>query len=72
MKGKIAVIGDKNIVQVFKTFGADVFPSEHSIEDIAGKEYAVILTTENELYKTGDKPYPIILPIPNGVRHKAR
>jgi len=76
----IAVIGDKDTVLVFKALGMDVyFPNE----DVNSKEilkqlveygYHIILITEREAILAGDyiesladMPYPIILPIPDGV-----
>ncbi len=76
-EGKIAIIGNCDIVQVFKAIGIDTFPvdtkdeAERRIKEIE-KEYAIIYITENYaielnalLKKYEQKPYPIIVPIPS-------
>lgn len=77
---KIAVIGDKSVVLIFKSIGAEIFPFtkmhkvREVIKELAGKEEdAIILLTENlaaqleDFIKTfNDKPYPVILTIPSG------
>lgn len=76
-KDKIAIVGDKDIILVFKAIGIDVFPvlsaseAETIIKDIA-KDYALIYITENYakeldilLQRYESRPYPIIVPIPS-------
>jgi len=78
MNGKIAVIGDKDTVLVFKAVGASVyFDTEHDdikkrILELEEKEYGIIFITDScfakmeEFLKSYDqKPYPIIIPIPD-------
>jgi len=77
--GKTAIIGDKDIITVFKSVGFDIFPARepHKIKDIinslANKDYSIILITEREAEQVKDfintfriQPYPIILAIPDG------
>ena len=75
--GKIAVIGDKDLILAFKAIGMDVFSAEgaESAEKLVkklAKEYAIIFITEDlaekidqtlQRYKT--KAYPVIIPIPS-------
>ena len=76
-KGKIAVIGDKDLILAFKAIGMDVFSANNSLEaeklikKIEG-DYAIIFITENlveeltdviEKYKS--QAYPAIIPIPS-------
>lgn len=76
-KGKIAVIGDIDVVQLFKAIGMDTFSvcskeeTEFKIKEIE-KDYAVIYVTENYAIELTDlikkyekKAYPIIVPIPS-------
>jgi len=75
--GKIAVIGDKDLILAFKAIGMDVFSAdtaneaEKLVKSLA-KEYAIIFITEDlaqqidqllTKYKT--KAYPAIIPIPS-------
>ncbi|MEG1508949.1 MAG: V-type ATP synthase subunit F [Clostridia bacterium] len=75
--GKIAVIGDKDLILAFKAIGMDVF-SVNNIEETEkvikklAKEYAVIFVTEDIainaqdiIVKYKNKPYPAIIPIPS-------
>jgi V/A-type H+-transporting ATPase subunit F len=76
---RIAVMGSKDTVLIFKAVGMDVFFTDTAdprtvLEDLFDKEYAVILITERDAVLAGgliasvsDKPYPVILPIPDGV-----
>ena len=76
---KIAVIGDKDCVFVFKGLGVDVFSYTHPhkvrkiVKELVEKNYAIILITEREAEAAdvfdipGAGPYPIIVPIPNGI-----
>jgi len=76
----IAVVGDKDTVLAFKALGMDVyFPNEDNsaasiLKQLVEFGYHIILITEREAILAGDyiesladKPYPIILPIPDGV-----
>ena len=75
--GKIAVIGDKDLILAFKAIGMDVFSAdtdqeaEKLVKKLA-KDYAIIFITEDlaekidqllTKYKT--KAYPAIIPIPS-------
>ena len=79
---KIAVIGEKDVICVWKAVGAEIFPYTHAnkiketVKDLAAKQYKIILITENEaresndfLDEFSDQAYPIIIPIPNGVEN---
>ena len=76
----IAVVGDKDTVLVFKALGMDVyFPNEDTnstgiLKQLVEYGYHIILITEREAILAGDyiesladNPYPIVLPIPDGV-----
>ena len=78
---RIAVIGDKDVVTVFGALGIDVFPYtaaqkiRATIKELTEKEYSIIMITEKEaenvedlINRTKTEPYPIILPIPDGMR----
>ena len=75
--GKIAVIGDKDLILAFKAIGMDVFSAdtqdaaEKLVRKLA-KEYAIIFITEDLaqkidqlLMKYKTKAYPAIIPIPS-------
>lgn len=76
-QGKIAVIGDNDVVQLFESIGMDVFPVSNSDDVIdkikkIEKEYAVIYITENYAIELDDllnkyekNAYPIIVSIPS-------
>lgn len=78
-QGKIAVIGEKQIVTAFKTIGFDTFFADNvsSATDILRNlikdgGYAVIYITEDVAVKMDDtleilksRAYPIVLPIPS-------
>lgn len=77
MKTKIAAIGDKDIMLIFKAIGADVHPvTQHSqaaskIKQLAREGYGIIFITENiaaeldQLIKSySDKFLPSIVVIP--------
>ena len=64
---RMAVIGDKDIVQLFGAVGADVYftdtkNAETIVHNIANK-YDLILVDGNCAIKHLDEPYPIILEI---------
>lgn len=80
---RIAAIGDKNVVSVFGALGIDTFPFtrdykvRETIKDLAAKNYNIILVTEDCIAEIQDliasftsQPYPIIVPIPDGVTAK--
>jgi len=80
---RVAVIGDKDVVSAFTALGFEIFPytREHkvreTIKDLASKNYTLILITESCVENLNDflaaytsQPYPIILPIPDGVSPK--
>jgi len=75
--GKIAVIGDKDLILAFKAIGMDVFSAsnkdeaEKMVKKLA-KDYAIIFITEDLaeqidqlLMKYKVKAYPAIIPIPS-------
>lgn len=78
LKGRIAVVGDKDSVLAFRALGLEVFPvadreeAEQTVKTLA-KDFAVIFVTEQvaaeigallQRYKT--RPYPAVIPIPSG------
>ncbi len=75
--GKIAVIGDKDLILAFKAVGMEVFSAdtaeeaEKLVRKLA-KDYAIIFITEDlaeqidaVLAKYKAKAYPAIIPIPS-------
>lgn len=75
--GKIAVIGDKDLILAFKAVGMDVFDAVNAsqaellVKKLA-KEYSIIFITEdlaqeinNVLMKYKTKAFPAIIPIPS-------
>ena len=77
-KAKVAVIGDKDSVMLFKAVGIDVFyetdgeKANRQIKQLAREGYGVIYLTETlyplcadavETFQT--EPYPAIIPIPD-------
>ena len=77
MQTKIAAIGDKNIITIFKAVGAEVFACataykvRAALKKLCEDNYTLIFITEKEYLQSLDllpqTAYPIILPIPNGV-----
>ena len=76
---KIAAIGDKDVVLVFKALGFDTFfettpdKIEWVIKKLEMDDYKMILITQTEyklvesfLEKYNSQPYPVILAIPDG------
>lgn len=76
---KIAVIGDKDSVLVFKALGIDVydattyFESSDLLKELA-KEYKIIFITDDiaeqintTIDRYADKAYPAIIPIPSAL-----
>lgn len=75
--GKVAVIGDKDLILAFKAAGMDVFcakdaqEAEKTVKKLT-KDYAVIFITEDlaaqieqTIDKYRDRAYPAIVPIPS-------
>ena len=80
---RTAVIGDKDVAEVFGALGFEVFPFtreykvRETIKELAAKNYTLVLITEScaagvSDYLTGftAQPYPIFLTIPDGVTAK--
>lgn len=76
-EGKIAVVGDKDLILAFKAIGMETFcaangeEAQNIIKKLA-KDYAVIFITEDlaqqinaTLNKYKQKAYPAIIPIPS-------
>ncbi|MEG1608317.1 MAG: V-type ATP synthase subunit F [Clostridia bacterium] len=76
-EGKIAVIGDKDLILAFKAIGMETFccvtadEAQNIIKKLS-KDYAVIFITEDlaqqinaTLNKYKQKAYPAIIPIPS-------
>jgi len=76
----IAALGSKDIVMVFKALGVETFfatePDEikDMINELDKKEYKIILMPQTQaqsveafLKRFDDKPWPIILSIPDGL-----
>ena len=81
-KNKIAVVGSKDTVLIFKALGMDVFYTDDAdvktvLKDIttnAFDTYPIIMITEREYIRAADfiatfdnNPYPVIMPIPDGI-----
>ena len=76
---KIAVIGKKDTILIFRSLGMDLFFTDTAdpkalIKDLVEKQYPIILVTEREAILAGDildnladRPYPIVVPIPDGI-----
>ncbi len=76
-EGKIAVVGDKDSVLVFRALGLDVFPvddeeqARQTVHALA-RTHAVIFVTEQvaiwaDMYlkRYKSRPYPVVVPIPS-------
>jgi vacuolar-type H+-ATPase subunit F/Vma7 len=82
MVGKIAAIGENDIIEPLKMVGVDIFPAKADnakevLLDTVKKGYSVILITENtivgieELFlKLSLRPMPSIIPIPGKGKSK--
>ena len=81
-KLRIAIVGNKDSILAFKALGMDVFYETERdkimevLKKLIAKEYPIILITEQEAIKVNDfldirakYPFPIILPIPDGVNN---
>ena len=79
MSMKIAAVGEKDAILVFKALGMDVFFAteadkiKKTILDLEEQGYSIIFITENEAIKVeaflrtfDSKPYPVILSVPDG------
>jgi len=76
---KIAVVGRKDTILIFKSLCMDVYftgddDAKQVLEKVIGQGYSIVLATEREYVLAAelidtfaDKPYPIIMPIPDGV-----
>lgn len=80
---RIAVIGDIDVISAFTAIGFEIFPFtreykvRETIKELAAKNYSLILITESCIQGLEDflatytvQPYPVILPIPDGVSIK--
>jgi len=80
---RVAVIGEKEVAQVFTALGFEVFSDtraykvRETIKDLAEKDFTLILVTESCTLGLEDfiasytaQPYPIILSIPDGVTQR--
>jgi len=78
--GKVAAVGEKELVSVFKTVGADVFPvtdavnTAETLKDLTERDYSVILMTEKAASQAAPiiealngRCFPIILNMQNGM-----
>ena len=76
--GKIAVLGDRDSVELFVAAGADIYDASTEFEAIDGLKkleasgYAVIFVTENiaalipkQIEAVKSKPFPVVIPIPS-------
>ena len=77
MTGKMAIVGDGDIINFFKAAGVDSFPAENEAKAKevlrrVAKDYQIIFLTEElarplaEFLKRFDEePYPVVLSIPS-------
>ena len=76
--GKIAVLGDRDSVELFVAAGADVYGASTEFEAISALKkleadgYAVVFVTENvaaiipkQIEAIKAKPFPVVIPIPS-------
>ena len=76
--GKIAVVGDKDSVELFSTAGADVFAARTEFEasdalkKTVKENYAVVFVTEDvaalipkQIEELKTVPFPVVIPIPS-------
>ncbi|MCI9031548.1 MAG: V-type ATP synthase subunit F [Clostridia bacterium] len=76
--GKIAVLGDRDSVELFVAAGADVYGASTEFEAISALKkleadgYAVVFVTENvaalipkQIDAIKAKPFPVVIPIPS-------
>ena len=81
-KLRIAIVGNKDSILAFKALGMDVYYETERdrimevLKKLIAKECPIILITEQEAIKVNDfldirakHPFPIILPIPDGVNN---
>ncbi|MCL2587327.1 MAG: hypothetical protein FWE31_03770 [Firmicutes bacterium] len=66
MDKRLGVFGDKDIVGVFKALGFEILDKVDDLDD-----FSLVLVTQTEykqhdFTKYDDRPYPIILAIPDG------
>lgn len=82
MTGKIAAIGEKDIIEPLKMVGVDIFPAtKENVKQVllstVKKGYSVILLSENSIIgieefflKLSLRPMPSIIPIPGKGKSK--
>ena len=71
MEKKLAAIGDKDVILAFKALGFEMYYDIYDLPEF--DDYSLVLITQTEykqveeyLQKYNDRPYPIILAIPDG------
>ncbi|MCL2484376.1 MAG: V-type ATP synthase subunit F [Firmicutes bacterium] len=77
---KLAAVGSKDTVMIFKTIGFNAFYTDDKervreiIKELIKQEYQIVLITESLakanddlLHENKENPYPIFLPIPDGL-----
>ncbi len=80
MEGKIAAIGERDLILPFKAVGVDIFPTASAQEAserarrLATEGYNIIMITENiaasiqdAMEKFQNEPVPSIVPIPSTI-----
>lgn len=78
--GKIAVLGDKDSVELFRAAGAQVkcaeneFEAARALKEATDEGCAVIFVTENvaaliseKIEESKSEPFPIVIPIPSAL-----
>lgn len=76
--GKIAVLGDKDSIELFRAAGADTFSAKNEFEAndilkrLVKEDYAIIYVTEDvaalvpeRIAKFKTSPFPAVIPIPS-------
>ena len=77
--GRVAAIGDKDVIQAFRALGMDTFyvtreeEIKATLKKLDAEGYGMIFITETEAAKVGaflqtfdSRPYPIVLSVPDG------
>ncbi len=82
MKGRIAAIGEKDIIEPLKMVGVDIYPTlkenaKDTLLEIVNKNYSVVLIGEDYIegikeffLKLSLRPTPSIVPIPGKGKSK--
>jgi V/A-type H+-transporting ATPase subunit F len=82
MKGRIAAIGEKDIIEPFKMVGVDIYPTlkenaKDVLLEIVNKNYSIVLIVEDYIegieeffLKLSLRPTPSIVPIPGKGKSK--